>query len=251
MAILAAIYHLTHYRYDRPVVLGRRSSGCSRRRIRAPRAQPFAEGRAGQPFVNLQQDPYGNWLARFVFPEPVSELKIEVDLVADMTVYNPFDFFVEPSAENWPFDYPEDIRDDLAIYRTPEPVGAAARRRSSPASTARDRTPSISSSTSTRGCSARSATSSAWRPACRRPRRRSPPATGSCRDIELAAGAGPAQPRPRRALRLGLPDPAEARPRRARRPARHRRTTSPTCTPGARSICPAPAGSASTRLPAC
>ncbi|RVA73408.1 transglutaminase family protein, partial [Mesorhizobium sp. M7A.F.Ca.CA.001.08.2.1] len=74
-------------------------------------------------FVNLQQDPYGNFLARFVFPEPVTELKIEVDLVADMTVYNPFDFFVEPSAEAFPFEYPEEIRDDLAIYRTPEPAG--------------------------------------------------------------------------------------------------------------------------------
>ena len=57
------------------------------------------------------------------FPEPVTELKIEVDLVADMTVYNPFDFFVEPSAETYPFEYPEDIRDDLEIYRTPEPAG--------------------------------------------------------------------------------------------------------------------------------
>ena len=74
-------------------------------------------------FVNLQQDPSGNFLARFVFPEPVTELKIEVDLVADMTVYNPFDFFVEPSGETWPFEYPEDIREDLAIYRTPEPAG--------------------------------------------------------------------------------------------------------------------------------
>ena len=74
-------------------------------------------------FVNVQQDPYGNFLARFVFPEPVMELRIEVDLVADMTVYNPFDFFVEPSAENLPFDYPEDIADDLKIYRTPEPAG--------------------------------------------------------------------------------------------------------------------------------
>ncbi|TPL92475.1 transglutaminase family protein [Mesorhizobium sp. B2-3-12] len=124
MAILAAVYHLTHYKYDRPVVLG----------PQIIRLQPAPHSRTkvlshslkvepANHFVNLQQDPYGNFLARFVFPEPVTELKIEIDLVADMTVYNPFDFFVEPSAEAFPFDYPEDIRDDLAIYRTPEPAG--------------------------------------------------------------------------------------------------------------------------------
>lgn len=58
-----------------------------------------------------------------MFPEPVREFKIEVDLIADMSVYNPFDFFVEETAEHWPFDYPEDQRDDLEIYRRTEPVG--------------------------------------------------------------------------------------------------------------------------------
>ena len=128
MSIKASIHHLTHYRYDRPVVLGPqvirlRPAPHSRTRVisHSLRVSP------AEHFVNHQQDPYGNWLSRFVFPEPVTELKIEVDLVADMTVYNPFDFFVEDTAEHWPFDYPTDLDEDLVIYRRPEPVGPLLR----------------------------------------------------------------------------------------------------------------------------
>ncbi len=129
MAIHASIHHLTHYRYDRPVTLGPqlirlRPAPHSRTRVisHALKVSP-------QPhFVNHQQDPYGNWLARYVFPEPVRELRIEVDLVADMTVYNPFDFFVEETAETWPFDYPDETRDDLALYRAADPAGPLLQR---------------------------------------------------------------------------------------------------------------------------
>ena len=126
MSIQAALYHLTHYRYDRLVTLGPqtirlRPAPNSRTRIISHSLKVSPAGH----FVNLQQDPYGNYLARYVFPEPVRELKIEVDLVADMTVYNPFDFFVEPGAETWPFAYPEEIRDDISIYLRHEPPGPA------------------------------------------------------------------------------------------------------------------------------
>ena len=124
MSIRAAIHHLTHYRYDRPVLLSPqiirlRPAPHSRTRVISHSLKVSPAGH----FVNHQQDPYGNWLARYVFPELVTELKIEVDVVADMTVYNPFDFFVEEAAEHWPFDYGEDLAPDLVIYRTPEPAG--------------------------------------------------------------------------------------------------------------------------------
>ena len=124
MSIRAAIHHLTHYKYDRPVSLGPqiirlRPAPHSRTRV----ISHSLKVTPAEHFVNHQQDPYGNWLARYVFPELVRELKIEVDVVADMTVYNPFDFFVEESAEIWPFEYGEDLRPDLIIYRTPEPAG--------------------------------------------------------------------------------------------------------------------------------
>ncbi|MCB1425171.1 MAG: transglutaminase family protein, partial [Notoacmeibacter sp.] len=120
MSIKAQLYHLTHYKYDRPVtlqpqIIRLRPAPHGRTRVISHSLKISPSGY----FVNHQQDPYGNWLARFVFPDPVTELKIEVDLVADMTVYNPFDFFVEEAAQEWPFAYSDEMLQDLSIYRTP------------------------------------------------------------------------------------------------------------------------------------
>ncbi|MBB3985754.1 uncharacterized protein (DUF2126 family)/transglutaminase-like putative cysteine protease [Sagittula marina] len=118
MAITASIRHLTHYKYDRPVklspqIIRLRPAPHSRTRVISHSLKVGPEPH----FVNHQQDIYGNWLARFVFPEPVTEFSIEVDLVADMTVYNPFDFFLEEEAQQWPFEYPAELQNDLDQYR--------------------------------------------------------------------------------------------------------------------------------------
>jgi len=106
MSIHVALNHITRYRYDRPIML---SPQVVRLRpaphTRTPVHAYSLKVRPEKHFINWQQDPQANWLARFVFQEKTRELSIEVDLVAEMSVINPFDFFLEPHAEKFPFQY--------------------------------------------------------------------------------------------------------------------------------------------------
>ncbi|WP_250536308.1 transglutaminase family protein [Caballeronia sp. AZ10_KS36] len=117
MSIRVALNHVTHYRYDRlvglsPQVVRLRPAPHCRTPILSysMRVEPVDH------FINWQQDAFANYQARLVFPEKTREFKVTVDLVAEMAVYNPFDFFLEPSAESFPFSYAPELLHDLAPY---------------------------------------------------------------------------------------------------------------------------------------
>ena len=120
MTIRVALNHRTTYAFDRlvgigPHVVRLRPAPHTRTPVTAYSLRVTPEDH----FLNWQQDPFGNHLARLVFPERSTELSIEVDLVAELTVINPFDFFVEPGAETFPFRYDSALTDDLEPYLRP------------------------------------------------------------------------------------------------------------------------------------
>ena len=117
MAINVALNHKTHYRYDRAVALGpqvirlRPAPHC-----RTPILAYSLKVRPANHYINWQQDPQSNFLARIVFPGATAEFFVEVDLVAEMGIFNPFDFFLEPSAEQYPFCYDLTLARELRPY---------------------------------------------------------------------------------------------------------------------------------------
>ena len=123
MSIHVALSHITHYKYDRLVTLGPQIV-----RLRpAPhsRTQILSYSLKIEPlehFINWQQDPFANYQARLVFPKPTREFKVTVDMVVDMVTLNPFDFFLEPEAEEFPFKYSEPMARELTPYRVTEPA---------------------------------------------------------------------------------------------------------------------------------
>ena len=154
MAIHVALHHKTHYRYDRlrRAVAARRSSAAG---AALPHADPqlLAQGGAASRISSTgSRIRTAITSARVVFPEKTRELLVEVDLVAEMSVFNPFDFFLEPSAEQFPFTYEPWLAKELAPFLEVSAGGAAAPASSSRTIDRRRDGRSISSSISTGGC---------------------------------------------------------------------------------------------------
>jgi uncharacterized protein (DUF2126 family) len=128
MAIHVALRHQTRYRYDRPVLLAphiirlRPAPHC-----RTPVLSYSLKLDPQKHFINWQQDPHGNYLARVVFPESTRQLVVDVELIAEMSVLNPFDFFLEPSAEVFPFSYEPWLARELAPFLVRRPAGPRLR----------------------------------------------------------------------------------------------------------------------------
>lgn len=124
MAIRVALNHKTYHKYAKPVWLSPQVV-----RLRpAPHCRTPIEAYSlsvtpKEHFINWQQDAYGNYLARLVFPKKTREFKVEIDLVAEMAVVNPFDFFVEKDVENFPFDYGDVLRRELSPYLEKHTIG--------------------------------------------------------------------------------------------------------------------------------
>lgn len=126
MAVRVALHHVTRYTYDRhvglsPHVVRLRPAPHCRTPVTAYSLRVTPE----KHFINWQQDPHGNFLARFVFPEKATELAFEVDLVAELSVINPFDFFLEPDAVKFPFTYESTLKEDLRPFLAAEGPGPA------------------------------------------------------------------------------------------------------------------------------
>ncbi|WP_331775072.1 transglutaminase family protein [Sulfurospirillum sp. 1612] len=117
MALKVVISHKTHYKYDRyislsPHVIRLRPAPHSRTPIESYSLKITPK----EHFINWQQDPFGNYLARIVFPEKVKEFGIDVEIIADLITINPFDFFVDKSAEAYPFKYSKELKKELIPY---------------------------------------------------------------------------------------------------------------------------------------
>ncbi|WP_298496120.1 DUF2126 domain-containing protein [uncultured Algibacter sp.] len=117
MALKIVISHKTKYKYDRPVSLSPhifrlRPAPHSRTPIEAYSIKITPENQ----FFNWQQDPFGNYMARLIFPDKTTELTIDVEIIADLKTINPFDFFIEEYAEEYPFVYKEETKKELLPY---------------------------------------------------------------------------------------------------------------------------------------
>jgi uncharacterized protein (DUF2126 family)/transglutaminase-like putative cysteine protease len=129
MGIQVALHHLTRYQYERPVALGPQTIQLRPAPYgRTPILSYSLDITPAEHILHWQYDPLNNHLARVIFPAKSSVLAVAVDLVADLTPYNPFAFYIEPGFDTYPFVYPPDVATNLEPYRSIEAPGPLTKR---------------------------------------------------------------------------------------------------------------------------
>src|SRR6202167_1704555 len=124
MSIQIALNHRTQYRYDKAVSVGpqvirlRPAPHC-----RTPVLSYSLRVAPAGHLLNWQFDLHNNHLARLLFPDKTNEFVVEVNLVAELSPFNPFDFFLEPGVEDYPFEYAAELAKDLETYLWVDPAG--------------------------------------------------------------------------------------------------------------------------------
>jgi transglutaminase-like putative cysteine protease len=124
MSIQVALNHRTQYRYEKPVSIGpqvvrlRPAPHC-----RTPILSYSLSVSPASHLLKWQFDLHNNYLARILFPDKTKEFVVEVNLIANLSPFNPFDFFLEPGAENFPFEYPRELTTDIEPYLLLDPAG--------------------------------------------------------------------------------------------------------------------------------
>src|SRR6266567_7464293 len=124
MGIQIALNHRTLYRYEKPIFHGpqviqlRPAPHC-----RVPILSYSLDVTPARHLLNWQMDPHSNRFARLLFPEKTDEFLVDVNLVADLSPINPFDFFLEPGVEEYPFTYEAGLAKDLEPYRLVDSPG--------------------------------------------------------------------------------------------------------------------------------
>jgi len=125
MSIHVALKHITRYQYGQPISLGPQTVRLRPApHSRTPILSYSLKVKPEKHFINWQQDPQGNYLARLVFPEKTAIFEVEIDLTANMTIINPFDFFLEKDAEHYPFQYEAGLKNELKPFLAELPQGA-------------------------------------------------------------------------------------------------------------------------------
>ena len=127
----------TVYRYDEPVRFSPHEVRLFPRADRFRRVRRYSFLAQGEPVVRYARDVFDNIVAACFFPEPMAELRLQIEIDLDLEEKDAFDFILESEAVDMPFRYDAALTSVLQPYlqrQTAEPLEVPGWQRPSKAS---------------------------------------------------------------------------------------------------------------------